>query len=170
MNLVGKLRAVLESSDGIPVKNVGDAVKALKSNRISVTSKKYTNGEAGFVSTADDRNAESVLKGLGLYGSPAPVKYTEKDLKKLEIRDDGFALYTLSDTIHLAGGSGATSFNAFKSFQFGNQYLFLKYGTAQNIVTGVDDIKSLTTWLKTSGFKVPKEMWDTFVSELVKYN
>lgn len=170
MTLVGKLREILESSDGIPVKNVGDAVKALKSNRISVTSKKYTNGEAGLVSTADDRNAESLLKGLGLYGSPAPVNYTKKDLKKVEMREDGFVLYTLGNSITLVGGSGTTKFEAFKSFQYGDQYVFLAYGPTMSTVKGVDDVKSLSDWLKINGFKVPKELWDTFVSELVKYN
>jgi hypothetical protein len=92
-----KVGSVKESEDtdelligeGIKVKNVGEAKSLCKSNGIKVTSSKYTNGNAGEISTDDDNNALSVLRSYGMSNESAEPKSDDPDgVNKLENGDD----------------------------------------------------------------------------------
>lgn len=70
-------RKVLKESQQLKVKNVGDAIKLLKVNKIPIISKKYITDKSGYI-IVNDYSAKSLLASMGLLIYESKLKNKNK--------------------------------------------------------------------------------------------
>ena len=73
-------------TEGIKVKNVGEAKSLLRKNNIKVTSSKYTTGEQGEILTNNDTEARSLLRSMGLFLNEESLEEDKKQLSKVKVK------------------------------------------------------------------------------------